>query len=124
MNKLLDKLLANSVKNLDDKSSPLLLTSLFSKTEIEMFKKRLGIILFLELGATNDEIAQALKTTQQTIIRIKSQWKHTPPTTKNVLLTKLKNVLKKEQTKSILKELFETTLPLGTHQKRKRWAGI
>lgn len=106
LEKVLDNLFEITLRNLNDKEVQFLLGSLFSKTEITMFKKRLGIILFLELQASNKQIAQYIKTTPQTISRIKKQWKETSPQTKDFILSKLNSVYLQDGTKNLFSTLL------------------
>jgi uncharacterized protein YerC len=103
---LLNKLLSEVMEGLNDKETPLVLSSLFSDTEVEMFKKRLGIILLLELGATTEAVSNHIKTTPQTISRIKMQWKLTPPKAKNLLLRKIKAVYAQKDIRLSLETLL------------------
>lgn len=104
--KVLSSLLETTLTNLNNKEIQLFLNSLFSETETIMFKKRLGIIFLLELKATNKQIEHYLKTTPQTIARIKKQWKATQPKVKEFILHKLNEAYLQKETKNLLSVLL------------------
>jgi Trp operon repressor len=101
----LDKLIVSTFSNLSSYDSERFLKTIISQTEREMIRKRLGILLLLELGTSVDEITKMLKVTRQTVSRMSLLWKTVPGETKKSLRRKLKTSFHKESLKGIFKNL-------------------
>lgn len=72
IDKKFDELLDTALDKVVASGSASLFTSILTKTEVQMLKKRLGIYMLLDAGHTLEQISQTTKTTLQTIIRYKT----------------------------------------------------
>jgi len=88
-NKALKKALFYLFTNLKKPQVPKILSSLLTDTEQKMLLKRLGILYLLNEGESQPGIANALKTTRQTVARIQLQLKAGSKESQKTLLAKL-----------------------------------
>src|SRR4030042_5412758 len=101
----LDDALTHVLSNLKPPEVKKILNSIFTKTEIQMLSKRLGIIHLLHEKIPENKISEATKTTTQTVTRIRLQLHEVSIEYRNALYKKLKSWKNIELLKSILKDL-------------------
>lgn len=108
---LLANILLASLSNANKKDLELLLKIILTKTEQVMLAKRLAIIYLLNEDQTVDNISTLLKTTPQTVQRIKLQLNLINPQAKKLLLKKIYSWANKSKIKSLLKDLYNIRVP-------------
>jgi uncharacterized protein YerC len=101
----LDDALTHVLSNLKPTEVKKILNSLFTKTEIQMLSKRLGIVHLLHEKISENKISEATKTTQQTVTRIRLQLHEVSSEYKYALYKKLKTWKNLQLLKSILEDL-------------------
>jgi len=99
---LLNKLSTSLFSKLSASEVQQVFGAIISDTELTMIKKRVGIILFLELGLSIDEICNITKTTRQTVTRIQLLWKMADDKNKKLILKRIKRVFTAEMIKDFL----------------------
>ena len=103
----LNDALTHILSNLKPADVKKILNSLFTKTEIQMLSKRLGIIHLLKENVEESKIAEATKTTSQTVSRIRLQLHEVSDEYKKTLYKKLKSWKNIKLFKELLTELNE-----------------
>lgn len=116
--KLLNSLITSTLSNLTNKEAEKLIGVVISKTEAEMIKKRLGIILLLELGVNFQDISEITKTTHQTVTRITFVWAQAPESSKKIIRRRIKRVYSKQKIKEIISALSDINIS-RSHFRRK-----
>lgn len=86
---LLDDALIFAFSDLKPQEVGKIFATLLTKTEQTMLAKRLGIAYFLKQGVEETEIAEGVKTTRQTVARIRLQLLAGPEDAYQYLLNKL-----------------------------------
>ncbi|HLE48450.1 MAG TPA: hypothetical protein VI819_00230 [Patescibacteria group bacterium] len=107
VDKELDEILRSTFTNLPNSEVLALLTAVFTKTELKMVKKRLGYFYLRDKGFFQDELANILKTTRQTIIRFSLQNKVITTEHKKVLFNRIKQSSLKSKLIDVIKALNE-----------------
>jgi uncharacterized protein YerC len=103
----LNDALIHTLSNLKPAEVKKIINSLFTKTEVQMLSKRLGIIHLLKENVEAPKIAEATKTTNQTVSRIRLQLHEVSDEYKNALYKKLKSWKNIKLLKEFLAELNE-----------------
>ncbi len=114
----LEKLSKNVFKDLNSSEASLILSTLFTETEQEMFKKRLGIILLIGENYGITDIANITKTTLQTVERIKMQLRLTSQKDKNLLVERLKAEFLKENIAVLLKDAINVDISRSSFRRK------
>ena len=107
--KFLNKLLtAVLTKKYSAKEASKIMKVLITPTEINMMRKRIGIIYLLNKGMDLENISKLTKTTRQTVARIRLQLLEVESEDKQYLI----NILKKIQFTRGIKDLFNAILSI------------
>lgn len=115
---LFDNALISIFTNLDKNSLNGTLSTLLTKTEIEMLRKRIGILLLTEHGLAQEQIAEATKTTRQTVSRIQSELALMNGKNKKIVLERMKSFRNKQAVKKIIKSILEVDISLTSTMKK------
>ncbi|KKQ37619.1 MAG: hypothetical protein US53_C0014G0009 [Candidatus Woesebacteria bacterium GW2011_GWA1_37_7] len=109
VDKFLNKLLtAVLTKKYSAKEASKIMKVLITPTEINMMRKRIGIIYLLNKGMDLENISKLTKTTRQTVARIRLQLLEVESEDKQYLI----NILKKIQFTRGIKDLFNAILSI------------
>ena len=103
--KLIDSALVWTFSRLKGNEVNFVFSSLLTPTERLMLAKRLGILFLLNENKTEDNTAQTLKVTQQTVSRISLQHKIVAPQASNFIFRKLSNWKEFTAFKNAMEEL-------------------
>lgn len=116
----LEEALTSVFSNLQSNSVSKVFSTLITKTETKMLMKRLAILFLLDENIDIEEIAKAIKTTRQTVARIRLQLLEASEKDKTFVLEKLRKWKKAYQIKNSLKELAEIPQSLSRSEVRKK----
>jgi len=109
VDKFLNKLLtAVLTKKYSAKEASKIMKVLITPTEVNMMRKRIGIIYLLNKGMDLENISKLTKTTRQTVARIRLQLLEIESEDKQYLI----NILKKIQFTRGIKDLFNAILSI------------
>ena len=109
VDKFLNKLLtAVLTKKYSAKEASKIMKVLITPTEVNMMRKRIGIIYLLNKGMDLENISKLTKTTRQTVARIRLQLLEVESEDKQYLI----NILKKIQFTRGIKDLFNAILSI------------
>jgi len=102
---VLNEALNHVFSNLKPNEVKKVLNTLLTKTEKQMLSKRIGIIHLLQNKINESKIAEATKTTNQTVSRIRLQLLEIPQESKKTLTKKLNSWKNINLLKSIINEV-------------------
>ena len=115
---LLNDALVDTFSNLNKNEVIQVISTLLTDTEVEMLRKRVGMLFLLNENLVDKHIARILATTRQTVVRIKLQLLNISDEDKNFVINKLNKWKRVKQLKNLAKDIG--TLPISRSEFRKK----